>query len=125
MNKTGDGKTQTPRRSRTHRSLAERTVLINDYRASGLTQEQFAARAGINLSTLRAWIYRKPSSASHGRSHFAPVRVLDGGAPLTKSPGRGVVTVRWPQGVAVEIAVELDPLGALHVIRELLSPCLR
>ena len=123
MNKTWDGKTQTERRKRRHRSLAERTALLGKYRASGLTQEKFATRAGINLGTLRAWIYRKNPAASDGRSHFAPVRVVDDVLPLTKS--RGAITVRWPQGIAVEIALDLDPRGALHLIRELLSPCLR
>jgi len=123
MNKTWDGKTQTERRKRRYRSLAERTVLLGEYRASGLTQEKFATRAGINLGTLRAWIYRKNPATPDGRSHFAPVRVVDDVPAMTKS--RGAVTVRWPQGVAVEIALDLDTHGALHLIRELLSPCLR
>ena len=123
MNKTWDGKIRREGRKQRHRSLAERTVLLGEYRASGLTQEKFATRAGINLGTLRAWIYRKQPPAADGRSHFAPVRVVDDVPPRTKS--RGSVTVRWPQGVAVEIALDLDTLGALHLIRELLSPCLR
>jgi hypothetical protein len=100
----------------------ERTQLLREYRASGLTQEQFAERAGVKVSTLRAWIYRKRPVVSGPGDHFAPVRLVDT-LPVAKSPG--TVTVRWPQGLEVEIAVKLDDTGALRLVRELVAPCLR
>lgn len=104
------------------RSATERAQLLGEYRASGLTQEQFAARAGLKIGTLRAWIYKKRPAVSPAGGHFAPVRIVD--APLvTKSPG--TVTVRWPQGVEVELAMELDGVSARQWVRELLAPCLR
>ena len=41
--------------------------LIAGYRASDLTQEQFATRAGVPVSKLRFWMYRrKPSGENNG-----------------------------------------------------------
>lgn len=125
MNKTQDGESRTKRRLLRRHSLAERTALIGEYRASGLTLANFATRAGMKIGTLRTWLYREKRPLPRvGGSHFAPVRVLEGGAPLTQSPGRGAVTVRWPQGIEVEITLDLDTLGAGHLLRALLSPCL-
>jgi len=107
---------------RPRRSGAEREQLVGEYHNSGLTQEQFAAQAGLKIGTLRAWIYKKRPVASRPGGHFAPVRLVDT-LPVAKSPG--TVTVRWPQGLEVEIAVRWDDTGALRLIRELVAPCLR
>jgi hypothetical protein len=40
-------------------SPAERSRLLNDYRASGLTQREFAAQAGISLACLSIWLRRE------------------------------------------------------------------
>jgi DNA-binding transcriptional regulator YiaG len=104
------------------RSPSERAQLLTEYRASGLTQEQFAARAGLKIGTLRAWIYKKRPAVSPAGGYFAPVRIVDEPA-VAKAPG--TVTVRWPQGMEVAIAVPLDESGALRLVREILAPCLR
>jgi hypothetical protein len=59
------------------RSAAERAQLVGEYRASGLTQERFAARAGLKIGTLRAWIYKRRPAVSRAGGHFAPVRIVD------------------------------------------------
>ena len=97
--------------------------MLGAYRASGLTQEQFAARSGIKVGTLRAWIYKRRTPAVAGSGNFAPVRIVEGPHPTTSS--RGSVTVRWPQGIEVEIAIDLDSAGAAGLVRKLLGPCLR
>lgn len=109
-----------PLRRERHSAASERTQLLGEYQSSGLTQEQFAARTGIKLGTLRAWIYKKRPAARPAGGHFAPVRIVEA---VPKSPG--TVTVRWPQGMEVEIAVRWDDAGALRLVRELLAPCLR
>jgi len=106
-----------------HRTRAERTQWLNAYRASGLTQEQFAARAGIKLGTLRAWIYKPRARAETEPGHFAPVRIVEAAPAVAKSSG--TITVRWPQGMTVEIAVPLDEIGVGRLVRELVAPCLR
>jgi transposase-like protein len=114
-------KATTPGR-RSRRSAGEREQLVGEYQNSGLTQEQFAVRAGLKIGTLRAWIYKKRPPLRPAGGHFAPVRLVDA-LPVTKSPG--TVTVRWPQGMEVEIAVPLDESGARRLVRELVAPCLR
>lgn len=114
-----------------HRSRRERAQLLSEYRASGWTQERFAQRTGIKVGTLRAWIYKMRSSApSANRDEigaidegggFAPVRIVDAVHPVKS---RGSVTVRWPQGMEVEIAVELDGVGIERLVRKLVKPCL-
>lgn len=122
MDKPRGGETRARRRGRGRRSWAERAQLLGEYRASGLTQEQFAAQAGLKIGTLRAWIYKKRPAVSRAGGHFAPVRIVDA-LPVTRSPG--AVTVRWPQGIEVEIAVDLDGPGVGRLVRKLLAPCLR
>lgn len=118
MEKPRSGKPRGARRSR-----AERVEVLSAYRASGLTQEQFARRAGINLGTLRGWIYKQPALGREAPGGFAPVRIVSGTRP--NQPTRGAVTVRWPQGLEVEIAVELDRAGIEQLVQTLLAPCLR
>jgi hypothetical protein len=35
------------------------------------------------------------------------------------------VTMLGPQGMEVEVAVDLDEAGVVHVVRDLLAPCRR
>jgi DNA-binding transcriptional regulator YiaG len=124
MDKTKRQRTQATTSGRRERHSARaRAQLLEEYRASGLTQERFAARAGLKVGTLRAWIYKRRPPAPPADGHFAPVRIVDVARPVMMSPG--TVTVRWPQGLEVEIAVKLDDTGALRLIRELVAPCLR
>jgi transposase-like protein len=108
-------------RSRRRRwSRTEREQLLQDFRASGLTQVRFAAEHEVNVTTLRNWIY-KPASADDQSGGFAPVQIV-GARPIGS---RNAITVRWPQGVEVELAVDLDGSGVVRLVRELLAPCLR
>jgi transcriptional regulator with XRE-family HTH domain len=104
-------------------SRAARERLLGEYRASGLTQEQFAARSGIKVGTLRTWIYKRRTPAVADRGRFAPVRIVD--EARSASASRGSVTVRWPQGIEVRIAMDLDRAGVASLVRKLLGPCLR
>ena len=108
-------------RSRRRRwSRSEREQLLQDFRSSGLTQERFAAEHGINVTTLRSWIYKRAGAGNEGGG-FAPVKIV-GARPVGS---RQAITVRWPQGVEVELAVDLDGSGVVRLVRELLAPCLR
>jgi transposase-like protein len=108
-------------RSRRRRwSRSEREQLLQDFRSSGLTQVRFAAEHGVNVTTLRSWIY-KAAEADDQSGGFAPVQIV--GARSTGA--RNAITVRWPQGVEVELAVDLDGSGVVRLVRELLAPCLR
>ena len=106
------------------RSSAERGKLLREYRASGQTQESFAARMGLNVGTLRGWIYQQGAPAPADRGSMAPVRIVGDVRPVNMTT-HGAVTIRWPQGIEVEVAVALDGAGTLRLVRELLAPCLR
>ena len=102
-------------------SRAEREQLLQDFRASGLTQARFAAEHGIKVTTLRNWIY-KLTGVGDQCGGFAPVRIVGAGSMGSRS----AITVRWPQqGVEVELGVDLDGSGVVRLVRELLAPCLR
>ena len=120
MKKSSSGETRPRRRGRRHRLRREREQLLRVYRASGGTQEQFAQRAGIKVGPLRAWIYKMRTPASDEGGGFAPVRIVNGVRPIKS---RGSVTVRWSQGMEVEIAVKLDGVGIERLVRELVKPC--
>ena len=80
---------------------------------------EFSALAGLRPATLLSWHYlqRRQAKPRPG-SQFA--RVVQ--VPAARA---GTVTVRWPQGVEVEVAVELDEAGVARVVRDLLAPCWR
>ena len=105
-------------------SRTEREQLVRDFRASGLTQVRFAAEHRIKVGTLRNWIYQPAGVGARCRDQaggFAPVRIVG-----SRSLGsRSTVTVRWPQGVEIELAVELEGSGVVRLVRELVAPCLR
>ena len=95
----------------------ERKKVLARLRASGLTQRGFAAQAGINLGTLRGWIYKEREPKKKKTGDFAAVQ-LSGAKP-------GAVTMRWPEGIEVEITTELDQAQVVAMVRELLKPCSR
>jgi len=105
------------RRARRH-TEAEIAALLAEYRASGLTAAEFSARAGLRPATLLSWHYRlRRQEEPRPGSPFARVQV-----PAARA---GTLTVRWPQGVEVEVAVDLDEAGVVRVVRDLLAPCWR
>lgn len=112
--------TRAARRRRRQWSRGEREQMLRDFQASGLSQDQFAAQAQMSVGTLRNWIYQ-PAGARDQAGGFAPVQIV---GPRPRGTPRAV-TVRWPHGVEVELAVDLDGRGVVRLVRELLAPCLR
>lgn len=129
MEEPKDERTKEGKGDGQRRTHAERAQLLRDYKASGQTQAAFARRAGINVGTLRGWIYKRPArlSASQGQGRLAPVRIVNEprSATLPIVPSRGAVTVRLPRGVEVELAVTLDLAGVAQLVRELTQSCSR
>jgi transcriptional regulator with XRE-family HTH domain len=104
-------------RARRH-SKAEIAERLAEYRASGLTAEEFATRAGLRPATLLSWQARaRRQTAPSAGGAFARVQVAAARA--------GTLTVRWPQGVEVAVAVDLDEAAVVRVVRDLLAPCWR
>ena len=62
-----DGRTITP--------ATRRAELVQGYRASGLTMEQFARREGIKRTTLAKWVYLCDHRSGRPAVRFAEVKL--------------------------------------------------
>ena len=92
---------------RKHRSAEERERIVAAFRESGLSQEAFAKKRGINVGTLRSWIYRpKKKSKPKATQEAEPMRFVE----VQAAPGIGGRSVLIRVGASVE--VELDELPA-------------
>ena len=110
----GQDRLQRKAKGKRQRRREEIAATLQAYRNSGLSQAEFARQAGIKLCSLRNWLYRQRRAGVGG---FAAVQL---------GPDRGgALTLRWPGGVELEIAVALDGAGTAALLRELLAPCLR
>jgi lambda repressor-like predicted transcriptional regulator len=114
MDETKDGK-QGRRRSR-----AQIAALLAGYRESGLTQRAYAARAGVSLSSLVRWLHRGVAGAE-APAEFAAVQLRP---EASRMPEAGV-TIRWPQGVEVELPLSLGEATLRRWLGRFLAPCSR
>ena len=94
---------------RKHSTPAQREKLLQSYRESSLTQKEFAAQAGIAVSTLHTWLKKAP----------APVKPTAGlvAVPnlLSALPAAPLYRLQWPGGVVLEVrsGFASDELAAL------------
>lgn len=81
---------------------AQREQILDDYQRSGLTQREFALRAGIGLSTLQLWLRKsaKPGASAQGPAFIAVSNLL------AEASGSACYRLRLPGGMIVEA-----PLG--------------
>lgn len=91
-----DDKQKRDRRGRRIVAAERREELLAEYDASGLTQEAFARRAGINFHTLVAWLGRRRSEGTAPAVRFQEV-CLRGSAEMTVAS----LEVTLPGGVIV------------------------
>lgn len=94
----------------------ERLQAVAEWRASGLTADEFAARRGIPPNTLRYWAYRQKKPEPVVRS-VELVRVERGAVPTSVQGGGSIVVelaearVIVPPGTdAATLRVVLDAL---------------
>lgn len=94
-------------------SVEEREKILTAYRASGLTQEKFAAQAGLSLSCLSNWLRRAKAQAPS-----RPVSFLEVSSPAASSsrwsPG---YRVELPGGVRLELPSGFAPAEAAELCR--------
>jgi len=80
------------RRVLRRRNAQEREQLVEEFKASGMSQAAFCEERGILLATFKSWFYkREPAS----EAHFAEVTVT--------MPDAGPVEVVFPSGVRANI----------------------
>jgi hypothetical protein len=82
---------------RKHTPPQQREEILQSYRDSQLTQKEFAAQAGIGVSTLQAW-RRKAAVNKGGDCGFVAVPNL-----LSVLPAAPAYRLQWPDGLSLEV----------------------
>ena len=99
-------------------SAEEREKILTAYRKSGLTQEKFAAQAGLSLSCLSNWLRRAKAQKAPSRpASFLEVS-LPAAAPSRWAPG---YRVELPGGIRLELPSGFTPAEASELCRILRS----
>ena len=88
---------QISRPVRKHASPARRERIVQRYRTTQLTQGDFAAHAGISVSTLHKWLRQTPAKTPDKPRFIALPNVI--GAPVSGPAYRLV----FPSGLALEV----------------------
>jgi hypothetical protein len=96
-------------RVRKHSTPAQREKILQAYGRSHLPQKEFAAQAGIGVSTLAAWL-RKAAVQKEGGCSFVAVPNL-----LSATPAAPAYRLQWPGGLSLEVrsGFSAPELGAL------------
>jgi len=113
------------RRRRKRLSPWERAGVLEEYHASGLTQRDFAARAGVSLGTLGLWLRsaRKPrTDAPAPPVSFAPVALKLENDPASRQAGSRV-EVELPGGMVVRLPEGMAHGEVARLVSELLRAC--
>lgn len=77
---------------------AHREKLLRRYRRSRLTPEQFAAQAGIAVSTLQFWLRQAALTQTDHEPGFLQAPNL-----LPVAPTPPAYRIQWPGGLSVEV----------------------
>ncbi len=89
---------QTTSLVRKHSTPAQRDKILRRYQRSQLTQKEFAAQAGIGVSTLQSWLRQAEPTQAEGSTGFLPAPNL-----LATTPPPATYRIEWPGGVALEV----------------------
>jgi transposase-like protein len=92
---------QTSFQRRSRSTKAERRQLLQEYRRSGLTQREFAAEAGLGLSTLHAWLRREQMAGKEEGVQFVSLPGPAAGIAAEKAPA--AYRIELPNRFVLEI----------------------
>jgi hypothetical protein len=112
-----DGGMIKTRASRQHFTPAQRAQITQDYHRGQLSQKEFAAQAGIGVTTLQSWLRKGASATPAPRAKFLPVPNLLNGAPA-----RSTYRLHLAGGMQLEVGSGFRPeelTTLLRVVREL------
>ena len=73
------------RSARQNFTPAQREQVIEDYHQAQLSQKEFAAQAGIGVTTLQSWLRKASSIGRAPRPRFLPVPNLVGAPPASST----------------------------------------
>jgi hypothetical protein len=100
------------------RTKEERTEIVENYRASGLTVRRFCKDAGIGEQSLRNWVARHNQvNGENPEQGFIEVPSIgtdlavpedQSGDPITSGLHNGL-SIRFPDNVIIEVHPDTDP----------------
>ena len=102
---------------RQHLTPGQRAQIIQDYHRAQLSQKQFAAQAGIGVTTLQSWLRKAASAIPAPRAKFLPVPNL-----FTAAPAHSTYRLHLTGGMQLEVGSGFRPeelTTLLRVLREL------
>ena len=92
-----------------HRGRDFQASTVAEFERSDLTQERFALRRGIPLSTLRSWIYKLRQERKTSVS-LVPVRVIASTAPTARgAEAAAEIEVELRTGVRLRFSSSVEP----------------
>jgi DNA-binding transcriptional regulator YiaG len=97
---------------------AQVAQLIEQYKASGMTQREFAASANIGYSTLTGWLHRRRRSPVQQAKSWVAVDVVK----PTPSPALGLYQLELPNGARLSVGAGFDGPEVAQLIKWL-SAC--
>lgn len=95
----------------------QRARITQDYRRGQLSQKEFAAQAGIGVTTLQSWLRKAAGATPAPRVKFLPVPNL-----LNAAPARSTYRLHLTGGMQLEVSSGFRPeelSTLLRVMREL------
>lgn len=93
---------------------AQRDQILQDYHRSGLSQRQFAAQAGVGLSTLQLWLRQGAS-----RSPVRATKFIEVPNVLRTSPTGATYRLHLAGGLQLEIGSGFRPEELSTLLRVL------
>jgi hypothetical protein len=103
--------------ARKHRTPVQREQILRAYRRTSLVQREFAARAGIGLSTLQLWLRKAATGAAFGPKP----RFVEVANPLARNGGTAPYRVYLTGGLEVEVRSGFPPQELTSLLRVLRS----
>jgi transposase-like protein len=105
--------------SKLHRRFtpSQRDKVLQAYRRSGLSQAQFAAQAGIGLSTLGVWLRQAPRPRADAGSGFVALPIQ---TPATSVATTAAYRIRLAQGAVLEVGAGFRAEELERLLRMLL-----
>jgi hypothetical protein len=90
---------QNPARVCHHSTPEQRAKILHLFRDSQLTHKEFAAQAGIGVSTLHAWLRKAAPKKGGGGPAFVAVPNL-----FSSLPSAPAYRLQWPGGLSLEVS---------------------
>jgi len=101
---------------RKHLTEGQRQSILDAYRRNQLSQREFAAEAGIGVSTLQLWLRKAAAKPCTQTTAFVQVPNL-----LAQAPGPAVYRLHLPGAIDLEVGSGFRPEELASLLQLLLS----